>query len=337
MKNLLKLASTLIFKNRPLYVHYGLTHRCNLQCRMCNVYRDASEDEELSIEQIEKVFDILRSLGIVYVSIGGGEPFLRQDLPAIISLLIKKGFMVRLLTNGTLVDEGLIKDIVSSGLKEISVSLDTLDHQKQAYICNRSDTGEKIIRSIDIFSRALSKNRRFLLINTVVSRLNIDELPQLSQFAKSKGYYISFVPVETHGYSEFAFTQDEHQSIDENYDYLMQKKKEGRSSIFNSSIFLEKSRQYLKFGNSHWSCDAGRLYFSLSPKGELSICHKFNQGVSLLKAGTEGILASKEFEHRRQSLIKGCSGCMRPCWAEISLLFRNKASLFEMSKVRFFS
>jgi MoaA/NifB/PqqE/SkfB family radical SAM enzyme len=332
---LFKLAHTLFFKKHPLYVHFGITHRCNLACRMCEIERDASQDQELSIEQIEKIFDILKRLGTVYVSIGGGEPFLRSDLPLVVKLLRNKGFMVRLLTNGTLADESSIKNLISAGLREVSVSLDTFDSGKFAYICNCHDVWEKTMQGISLFSNILPKNNRLLLINTVVSPLNIRELPQLSRFAKKAGYYISFIPVETDGFSEFAFKEEDNRWIDESYDYLIKAKKKGSSAIFNSSIFLEKSRQYLKSGKRNWSCDAGKLYFSLSPKGELSICHKFKSGIYLLENNNKDFLISEEFKDNREKLIKGCPGCMRPCWAEISFLSGDMASLYEMLKVNF--
>jgi MoaA/NifB/PqqE/SkfB family radical SAM enzyme len=301
---------------------------------MCKIYQDANEDEELSIEQIEKVFDIFKSLGIVYVSIGGGEPILRKDLPLVVELLIRKGFMVRLLTNGTFCDEYLIRNLVSMGLREVSISLDTLDSEKQAYICNCEGAWEKTMRSIELFSNLLSKNRRLLLINTVVSPFNIKELPELSQFAKEKDYYISFVPIETENLYEFAFKQDDYKSIDESYDYLIRMKRKGKSYIFNSSLFLDKSRQYLKSAQQNWQCDAGRLYFSMNPKGEFSICHKFGGEISLLKSNFKDFFKSKEFEDRRRSLIEGCPGCMRPCWAEVSFLLKDMKSLREIFKIQ---
>lgn len=332
--NIIKLLKAFSLKNRPVYVHYGITHRCNLRCRMCKIYQGANEAEELSLEQIEKVFDFLKSLGVIYISIGGGEPFLRKDLLSVIRLLRRKGLMVRLLTNGTLADERLIKELVSAGLRDVSISLDTLDYQKQAYICNCDDAWEKTMRSIELFSNIFPKNKRLLLINTVVSPLNIKELPELSQFAKAKGYYISFVPVETDGTSEFDFTQDDYRWIDESYDYLISMKKMARTSIFNSSVFLKKSRQYLKSRQPNWQCDAGKLYFSINPKGELSICHKFKPAVFPLKSDFKSFFKLKELEDNRKSLIKSCPGCMRPCWAEVSFLLKDKRSLWEMLKIQ---
>lgn len=336
-RSLINLFNAFIFKNKPLYVHYGITHRCNLHCRMCKIYQDVKEDEEISLGQIERIFELLKRLGALYVSIGGGEPFLREDLPLVIRLLRRKGFMVRLLTNGTFSDERLIKNLVLEGLREISISLDTLDSQKQDYICNKKGAWERIMRSIDLYSDILPKKRRLLLINTVVSPLNIMELRELSQFAKKKRYYISFVPIEANSSSEFNFNQDDYRLIDESYEHLIRMKKERKSYIFNSSLFLEKSSQYLKTKERSWQCDAGKLYFSLNPRGEFSICHKFKAERSLLRSDSETFLKSEDFKINRQTLIKDCSGCMRPCWAEVSFLIKDRKSFWEMAKVRIFS
>jgi len=297
---------------------------------MCRIYQGAKEDEELSLEEIGKAFNVLKSLGVVCVSIGGGEPFLRKDLYSVIGLLRKKAFMVRLLTNGVMTDERSIKGLASAGLREVSISLDTLDPDKQDYIYNSKGAFDKIMKSIDLFSTIIPKKGRHLLINTVVSPFNVKELPRLSQFAKRKGYYISFVPVETNGLSEFNFTQGHYKYIDESYDYLIRMKRKWKSSIFNSSLFLERSRQYLKFRGHNWQCDAGKLYFSMNPKGELSACHRFEGGISLLGKDPKILLTSEGFKNNYQGLIKDCPGCMRPCWAEISFLLRDLGSAWEM-------
>lgn len=332
--NIARLVNSFVFKKSPIYAHYGITHRCNLRCRMCKIYKDGDENDELSLEKIEKVFDFLRHLGVVYVSIGGGEPFLRKDLPLIVELLRKKGFMARVLTNGTLSDEDSIKKLVAAGLKDISISLDTLDPEKQDYIYASKGVFDKIMRAIDLFSMRIPKKRRLLLINTVVSPFNIKELPELALFARRKGYYASFVPVESNGNPEFKFKEDDYKEIDESYGRLIKMKEGNKSPVFNSSLFLQKSREYLKTGCRNWQCDAGKLYFSINPKGEFSICHGFKPEAYLLKQGLKAFLASREFEDRRRHLIKECPGCMRPCWAEVSFLMKDKKSFWEMAGIK---
>jgi mycofactocin biosynthetic radical S-adenosylmethionine protein MftC len=324
-----------IFKNKPLYVHYGITHRCNLQCRMCKIYKEGNEAAEISLGRIETIFTVLKEWGVLYVSIGGGEPFLRKDLLPVIALLRNKGFMVRLLTNGTLADENLIKQFVPADLREISVSLDTLNSRLQDHIYNSEGVFDKVMNNMELFSRYIPGKNRLLLINTVVSRLNIAELPDLALFAKKKGYYISFIPIDNSDDSEFNFMEKDNKQIDEIYEYLIKMKKRPLSPILNSSMFLNYSRRYLTRRPVKWRCDAGGLYFSMNPAGGISICHKFEPEGSLPDERTREVIMSRAFENKRKSLINGCPGCMRPCWAEISFLMRNPVSLYEALKVRF--
>lgn len=335
MRNIIALCNALIFKNRPLYVHYGITHRCNLRCRMCRIYQDADRHSELSLGQIERMFDFLKRMGVIYVSIGGGEPFLREDLCDVISLLRRKGLMVRLLTNGALADADSIKRLVSAGLRDVSISLDTLEPEKQDYIYDCKGAFDKIMESVDLFSELIPENGRILLINTVVSPLNVRELPRLANLAQGKGFHISFIPVENNGLSEFTFTPESHRWIDESYDSLIGMKKRGRSPIFNSLLFLQKSKQYLKTGQCNWKCDAGKLYFSINPGGGLSICHRFKPEISLLEDGRKRFLDSEKFKDKCRDLSGDCPGCMRPCWAEISFLVKDRQTFWDMMKIRF--
>jgi len=335
MKNILKLIRAVAFRNKPIYVHFGITSRCNLKCRMCNI--SLREGKELSLKEIGKAFDFLKKLGVFYVSIGGGEPLLREDLASVINLLGQKGFMVRLLTNGVLAKKNDIKNFVSAGLREVSVSLDTLNPKLQEYICNQKGVWESIIESINLFAELLPKKRNLLLINTTVSPLNIEELPELSRFAREKGCYISFIPIEDNGLDEFTFKQRHHQAIDKSYDCLIKIKEIKGNHIFNSALFLEKSRHYLKSKQRNWQCDAGKLYFSINPQGELSICHRFNSRVSLLNPEIKNFLKSKEFKSERMNLINNCPGCMRPCWAEITFFLNDKKSFLELAHLEFFA
>ena len=65
----------------PRHVDIEVTGRCNLHCRYC--YRGgASLGRELSTEEWRRFFAELGECTVMTVCLGGGEPFLRNDLPA---------------------------------------------------------------------------------------------------------------------------------------------------------------------------------------------------------------------------------------------------------------
>ena len=51
----LRFARSLVFRDRPVYAHFALTHRCNLRCATCSVWKDADASAELRIEEIERL------------------------------------------------------------------------------------------------------------------------------------------------------------------------------------------------------------------------------------------------------------------------------------------
>lgn len=73
----------------PVNVTFSVTNRCQSRCRTCliwELYRKEPEraGQELTLEEIERLF---RSMAPTYFfNVSGGEPFLRDDLPAIIEL-----------------------------------------------------------------------------------------------------------------------------------------------------------------------------------------------------------------------------------------------------------
>ncbi len=322
-----RVAGFLLKRAGPVYLHYGITHRCNLRCRMCGIRDEGGA--ELDLKQINEAFNIFRRMGILYVSIGGGEPMTRPDIMEAIRIIRKKGIKVRLLTNGLFLDEQTVKEFARQRIDEVSLSLDSLCPEKQDLLCDMPGVGVRIFESVHRLARILPRGKRKLVLNTVVSPVNITELPALCRFAHALGFYISFIPVENNGRPEFIFKPDSWSTVDRTYAELIELKAKSDSNILNSSLFLRKSPDYLKSGRCDWQCDAGNLYFSLSPKGDLSICHATSSLGNILNPGLEGYLRSAEFYSQREQRIKECAGCFRPCWAEVSFCFQDQNSLWE--------
>lgn len=74
-------ASNLVRLGHPLKVSLAVTYRCNLRCRMCNIWKRSGGDAELSVAGIDDFFR--RADGFRWVGFTGGEPFLRDDLAQI--------------------------------------------------------------------------------------------------------------------------------------------------------------------------------------------------------------------------------------------------------------
>ncbi|MBT3194119.1 MAG: radical SAM protein [Verrucomicrobia bacterium] len=313
---------------RPLYVHYGVTHRCNMQCRMCVVWKEGNAAEELAPAAIRPMADGLVEAGVRMVTLGGGEPFVRRDLPDVVAAFHERGSEVRILTNGIGPSDEQIDAVIAAGARHVSISLDSLDPAKEQDIYGGKDVWNDIVDTMRRFRQRLQTPPSVPIMNVCVSRLNLDELAPLVAFAADEGFCCSFVPIslspseaESDGFaaadSELAVRPQDHAKLDDAYAQLLKLKRQG-APIANTRRFLRDSREFLRSGRYGWCCDAGTLYFSISPQGGISICHHFPPVAQHDTPDLARHLTSKAVRQSAVSTRKQCAGCMRPCWAELT-------------------
>jgi AdoMet-dependent heme synthase len=329
---------------RPIYAHYGVTHRCNMRCRMCVVWKDGDQASELPITAIRPMARELVRAGIRMVALGGGEPSVRADLPDIVEAFAGQGADVRILTNGIHFPDDLIASVVRAGARHVSISLDTLDPAREQDIYSGQDVWNRIVDTMRRFRKAL-KPPAIPIMNVCVSRLNMAELPQLVQFAVREGFFCSFVPIAlspselaSDGFAacapDLSIRPEDHAQVTAAYGELLRLKRAG-APIANSSRFLRDSLDFLKTGRCNWSCDAGGLYFSVSPRGDISVCHRFPPVARFDTHELAARLTSPEVRRLAAEEARACPGCMRPCWAEITHAARDWPTAWETARLWF--
>ena len=96
-------------------------------------YSYISQDNILSYEEIIDICKLLKKIGLKKVRITGGEPLLRKNIDKLISKLKTEVLLdsVSMTTNGSLLSDDKIRELKKSGLDSITLSLDTLDKDKQ--------------------------------------------------------------------------------------------------------------------------------------------------------------------------------------------------------------
>jgi heme d1 biosynthesis radical SAM protein NirJ len=106
-------------------VIWNLVRRCNLTCKHCYATSaDRNFPGELSTAEVFAVMDNLKAFGVPVLILSGGEPLLRPDIFAISQRAKDMGFYVGLSSNGTLIDQNNIDDIVKAGYNYVGISID---------------------------------------------------------------------------------------------------------------------------------------------------------------------------------------------------------------------
>ena len=113
------------FKPVPLFVNLFYTRRCNLRCHFCSTIKRPAK-KELTLEEWKECSDIIYELGNRYISITGGEPLVREDLPDFIKHLSKKSRLFSVVTNGILLTEDKLKELAEAGLMHLGLSTQSL-------------------------------------------------------------------------------------------------------------------------------------------------------------------------------------------------------------------
>ena len=113
---------------RPPVVIWNLLRRCNLTCKHCYATSADSEfRDELDTDEALRVIDNLHASGVRVLILSGGEPLLRSDIFQLSDYARDKGFYVALSTNGTLINEDNIEQIVAARYDYVGISIDGLE------------------------------------------------------------------------------------------------------------------------------------------------------------------------------------------------------------------
>ena len=105
----------------PIGAQIDLTYRCNERCIHC--YLDHDDHGEMTTREIKDVLSQMADAGVFFLTISGGEIFMRKDFYEILEFAHAKSFCIKLKTNAILVRPDDAKRIRSLGVDSVQVSI----------------------------------------------------------------------------------------------------------------------------------------------------------------------------------------------------------------------
>lgn len=166
----------------PVNVTWEITLRCNLHCAHCLSDAGSSLENELSTQECGQLLDQLNAMKVFQANIGGGEPFIREDFPDILSYAHEKGLVTCVSTNGMLIDDGLANWLSKLKMLYLQVSLDGATPEVNDQIRGKG-TYKKIVNALE----CLARQGVDFSINAVLTRTNYPQLDTLRDMAKEYG------------------------------------------------------------------------------------------------------------------------------------------------------
>ena len=169
----------------PFKVYIDITLACSLQCPFCLSGAGRGQKASLPVMIIEKLAAEIQELGVMYVKIGGGDPFLHPDFETIINLLRSAGCFLTISTNSAVVTPQIVGLLAKAGVRT-SVSIEGME------AVNDSLRGSGHFRKALAALETLKKGGVNVLLRTTLLRQNLDDVPELVKLARNRGVKIKF-------------------------------------------------------------------------------------------------------------------------------------------------
>lgn len=298
------------------FVYLDIVDRCNSRCRTCDIWKvREGTPPELTTREILSLRPALRQLKTRVVSIGGGEPLLRQDLETCIAGFHEIGISVHMNSNGLLIDEKRARSLADAGLGVVYFSCD--HPEAKGYQAIRGVDGLDRLRAAIEHLRSLPKPVPVGL-NMVVSRLNQDVIERMAERAVEWGVRkLQFIPVHAHLRHRDMEMGIIHPLIPGPEDMPSIKGALKRATHRLRKLGIEtNSRFFIKHFDVAYRpvravpCLAGTLFLTINPFGQVMPCYQLRTPCNIREKPLDLIVRSPEYEAERANVAR----CYAACW-----------------------
>lgn len=168
---------------KPLAAMLELSDRCNEVCVHC--YQVQGQKGELSTGEWQRILDQLAEAGVLMLTLSGGEVTLRKDFLELLAYARKRGFAVRIFTNGLSMTRELAAAIAAQHVVDVEISLYSTRADVHDFVTGVAGSFDKTVQGI----RYLREHGVAVTIKAVMMNLNQADLPSYPAFAAELGVH----------------------------------------------------------------------------------------------------------------------------------------------------
>lgn len=273
-------------KNTPLRVLHRITTRCNLKCSFCDHELHSIKKNELTTIELKDAMSQFAELGTIAWGITGGEPFLRKDLPEIITYSKKLGFLTSCITNGTV----HTREALAEAAKSLDYLVTSLEGSRQNTDKIRgTGTFDKVVSTIE----ECKKNDIPVIVGVTLTRDFIEDegLNFMGRFCKEMDVRCSFQNLLLTGpYGGAGFSnakpkiiphEPSRKMLFDAMDRILEMRAAGYHFV-NNKPWVDYVKAHMNGTLKPSPCFAGKLYCNFYEDGSLRTCQyhstKVNNG-----------------------------------------------------------
>ncbi len=307
---------------RTLYsFELELTARCNLNCRHCYINLAAGDREALGVELplpgIERIAEDAVSLGAIWCLLSGGEPLLRKDFFAIYLMLKKKGLLVSLFTNGTLITPKHVEFFKKYPPRDIEITVYGVTRETYESVSRVPGSFNAFLKGLDLLAQAGIP----VSLKAMAMRSNLHEIPEIIRFSEKRSAdsfrFDPFLhlrydgdPLRNREIIAERLSPEAVVKLEKSYSPRFEALKKNCLTLVRSEFFARASKRLFR-------CGIGEKSFCVSPDGIFRFCSSIwhPQCVYDLKKGNvdeawkDMFPRVREIESMRPEFMEKCCIC----------------------------
>lgn len=339
----LKHAGKIFYKkiDTPIYIILFVTERCNARCKHCFGSFGIPKEQELRLEEYEQ---ISRHMGdLLYLLPTGGEPFLREDLPEIISIFYNNNGLrnAGIPTNGSLtaktVDslERLLSRCPDLNLG-VDISIDDLG-ERHDEIRGFSGLFDRAVETYWRLKQMEERHKNFkVCVEVTVSHYNQNRLDEIYDYFinELKAYNVFVRLVRGNPRDPEAKDVD----IDRYERFVMRVEEDIRNGVFyghkvypfselitaRDIIGRKTALKAIREKKMQIPCYAGNLTGVITSNGEVYPCEILNKKMGSLREhhyDLKALWSSKRADDLRREIKESHCFCTHECFITNNIMF----------------
>jgi MoaA/NifB/PqqE/SkfB family radical SAM enzyme len=264
------------------------------------------------VEDWYNIIDILHDWGLRHLTIYGGEPTLRPDLPDLLKHCLRRRILTHLVTNGRLLTEEYLSDLTYDYFL-LGVSIDNLvptPSSKKVY-------DENLVRLLKEH-KAKSPNKIGYCVNVIITKENIHNLvhtirkinENLDTAFSIDPVHSATLPNQPYLYRDYCPELILSKKQLEWLAHCISVIRQNGFRIWGTNRYYSTLTDWFS-GSYNWRCDAGDLYFSVNNDGTMMVCE---EALTKDKIWDLESVSPKERRARIQKYIPPGCQCVKPCY-----------------------
>jgi sulfatase maturation enzyme AslB (radical SAM superfamily) len=321
---------------RPTVLIYNCTWVCDAKCTMCNNWKWGDRKSDMTLEQLEPVFDSPFWGAVENLNISGGEPTTRLDLPQMVEMFHRRLPRLRKIginTTGLTPSRAIpmLTRIVKfcaehDVLISIRVSLDGIGdvHDQVRAVKNGFDKASKTIEAMQALSKE-HPNFSFGIASTIFAK-NLDDAENILTWARTKGLdvvfnMLRFTDAMLHNghLKETIGFQDREETFMRKF--FLDRVKEESVLSGQSFMYLHYADMIANGYHRTMPCPFQSQGLLLNPNGDLHYCENSQKIGNVLDGSAESLYYKAEnLAHRQQIKDETCPTCLSPCQVNVGAM-----------------